>query len=283
MIAARRRTVMGTLLHIFVGVMTIVSVTLLVSIVAMMVAKGATALTWEFVSQPSKSFGAEGGIRSQILGTLLLTLGAGFVSLPLALGTALYQTEYLAQRLKAVSMRFIYALNGVPTILFGLFGYMVFGIYLGLGVSWLSGVLILAMMILPTMIVSIREAIEAIPARYREAGLALGMTQAQLIRAVIVPQSLAGIITGMLLGLARATGETAAIMFTATTFSGVDLPQAINEPVTTLQTHILLLSQEAIHSSATDAVWGAALMLMVLVFCFSLGAFVVRSRLRFAA
>lgn len=278
-----RRKLTGVLLRTLVGLTTVTSVALLVCIVAVMVAKGGAALTWEFLSQPSRAFGAEGGIRSQIAGTLLLAMGAGVVSLPIALGTALYQSEYLALRFKPVAMRFIYALNGVPTILFGLFGYLVFGLYLGLGISWLSGALILAMMILPTLVVSIREAIDAIPHQYREAGLALGMTTAQLIRAVILPQSVHGMITGLLLGLVRATGETAAIMFTATTFSGVDLPRSFNEPVTTLQTHIMVLSQEAVRPSATDAVWGAALMLMILVLCFSMGALVVRSRFRVEA
>ncbi|HIB54115.1 MAG TPA: phosphate ABC transporter permease PstA [Nitrospirales bacterium] len=280
MITRRRRKLLGVLLHTLVGSITVISVMALVCIVVVMVTKGGAMLTWEFLSQPSRAFGAEGGIRSQIAGTLILAMGAGLLSLPIALGTALYQSEYLTPRLKSVAMRFVYALNGVPTILFGLFGYLVFGLYLGFGISWLSGALILAMMILPTLVVSIREAIDAIPHQYREAGLALGMSTAQLIRAVIVPQSVHGIITGLLLGLVRATGETAAIVFTATTFSGVDFPRSLDEPVTTLQTHILLLSQEAVHPSATDAVWGAALMLMILVLCFSMGALMVRSRFR---
>lgn len=280
MMAHRRRKLVGVLFRTLVGITAAASVAALVGIVVVMVAKGGAALTWEFLSQPARAFGAEGGIRSQIAGTLILAVGAGLVSLPIALGTALYQSEYLALRFKPVAMRFVYALNGVPTILFGLFGYLVFGLYLGLGISWLSGVLILAMMILPTLVVSIREAIDAIPHQYRDAGLALGMTTAQLIRAVIVPQSVYGMITGLLLGLVRAIGETAAIIFTATTFSGVDLPRSFDEPVTTLQTHILVLSQEAVNPAATDAVWGAALMLMILILCFSLGALVIRSRFR---
>ena len=279
MIAGRRRMLTGVFFRILIGLTTVASVTLLVSIVAVMVSKGGVALNWGFISQPSRVFGAEGGIRSQIVGTLLLAVGAGLVSLPIALGTALYQSEYLAGRWKPIAMRFIYALNGVPTILFGLFGYFVFGVYLGCGISWLSGVLILAMMILPTLVVSTREAIDGIPNQYREAGFALGMTTAQLIPAVIVPQSVAGMTTGLLLGLARAAGETAAIMFTATTFSGADLPRSFSEPVATLQTHILVLSQEAIHSSATDTVWGAALTLMGLVLCFNAAALAVRSRM----
>ncbi len=280
MTSRRRRKLIGVFLRALLGIATVVSVTLLVCIITIMVSKGGSALTWEFLSQPSRAFGAEGGIRSQILGTLILAIGAGLVSLPIALGTALYQSEYLATRLKPVGMRFVYALNGVPTILFGLFGYLVFGLYLGLGISWVSGVLILAIMILPTLVVSIREAIDAIPQQYRDAGLALGMTTTQLIRAVVVPQSVNGMITGLLLGLVRATGETAAIVFTATTFSGVDIPRSMAEPVTTLQTHILVLSQETVNPTGMDAVWGAALMLMVLVLSFSLGALVVRSRFR---
>ena len=105
-----------------------------------------------------------------------------------------------------------------------------------------------------------------IPAYYWEVGLALGLSLGQRIRAIVIPQSLHGIVTGILLGLARAAGETAAIMFTATAFSGVTLPASWSEPVTTLQTHILVLAQEAANPIALTHAWGAGLVLLVIVF-----------------
>ena len=217
----------------------------------------------------------------QTAGTLILMTGAVVVSLPVALGAALFQTEYLkSQRLKKVFRNLIYSLNGMPTILFGLVGYMVFGVYLETGVSWLTGTLILAVMILPTLQVSFQQAVEALPEKYRDAGMALGLSPGAMIRAVIIPQSLFGIITGVLLGLARAAGETAAIMFTATTFSGISLPQTWTDPVPTLQTHILILAQEALNPEALANAWGAGGVLLSLAFILIAGALLCRSRMR---
>lgn len=280
MSAASYRRPFGIFFLALMSFVTLVSVTFFVCIVLIMIVKGYAVIDWDFLFQESRGFGTEGGIRSQIIGTLLLALGAGLLSLPVALGTALYHSEYLGVRFKTITMQLIYALNGVPTILFGLFGYLVFGIYFGLGISWMSGVLILSIMILPTLVVSIRQAIDGIPGQYREAGLALGMTTPQLIHGVIIPQCIPGVVTGLFLGLARAAGETAAIMFTATTFFGVDIPQDFNDPVATLQTHILILTQEAIDPAVTDVVWGSALVLMIIVLCFSATALTIRARMR---
>ncbi|MFQ5709941.1 MAG: phosphate ABC transporter permease PstA [bacterium] len=258
---------------------TIISVTLLFVFLGAILVKGLPAINWEFVTTAAKQFGEKGGILFQIAGTLILIAAAGMLALPVALGTAVYQTEYLRSTLRRAASVLIYALNGVPTILFGLFGLIFFGLLLKMGISWITGGFILAMMILPTLVVSIKEAIESIPLEYREAGLALGFTQWKLIRSVIVPQSLFGVVTGLLLGLARAAGETAAIMFTATTFSGVGLPRAFTEPVTTLQTHILILAQEAVNPQARTNAWGAALVLVTIVFVMSIGSTLVRKKL----
>jgi len=256
---------------------------LLFAISGVILSNGLPALTVEFLTSGSKNFGQGGGIVYQIIGTLLLMTGAGFLALPLAMGTALYQTEYLRPSLQKIANMLIYALNGVPTILFGLFGYVFFGIFLKMGVSWLTGSFILAIMILPTLIVSIREAIDGIPLHYREAGLALGLDRWKIIRSVILPQSLFGIVTGMLLGLARAAGETAAIMFTATTFSGVRFPHSLTDPVTTLQTHILILAQEAVNPKARTNAWGAALVLVFIVFLMGIASMLLRKRLKMEA
>ncbi len=263
------------------GFLTLLTLLILVVILGAVFWKGAPAIDWEFLTQPSSNFGASGGILYQTAGTLILMTGAVAVSLPVAFGTALFQTEYLkSDRLKKFFRNLFYSLNGMPTILFGLVGYMVFGVYLEAGVSWLSGTLILAVMILPTLQVSFQQAVEALPEKYRDQGLALGLSPGAMVRAVIIPQSLFGIITGVLLGLARAAGETAAIMFTATTFSGILLPSSWTDPVPTLQTHILVLAQEALNPEAVAHAWGAGLVLLSLAFILIAGAFFCRSRMR---
>ena len=274
----------GHLLEKFVqsvlGFLTLLTLFILVVILGAVFWKGAPAIDWEFLTQASTDFGTSGGILYQTAGTLLLMTGAVAVSLPVAFGTALFQTEYLkSDRLKRFFRNLFYSLNGMPTILFGLVGYMVFGVYLEAGVSWLSGTLILAVMILPTLQVSFQQAVEALPEKYRDAGLALGLSPGAMVCSVIIPQSLFGIITGVLLGLARAAGETAAIMFTATTFSGILLPSSWTDPVPTLQTHILVLAQEALNPQAVAHAWGAGLVLLSLAFILIAGAFFCRSRM----
>jgi phosphate transport system permease protein len=200
-------------------------------------------------------------------------------SLPVALGSVLFQTEYLSGKFKTFLTQLTYILNATPTILFGLVGYLFFGVYLDKGVSWVTGSLILAVMILPTLQVSFREAVEALPEKYREAGMALGLSRPSQIRRIILPQCFYGMVTGVLLGLARAAGETAAIMFTATTFSGIQLPQSFSDPVPTLQTHILVLAQEAANPESMAQAWGAGLVLLGLVFILTLTAWAFRTRM----
>lgn len=258
----------------------VLAVAVLALVLGAVLVKGMPAIRWEFISEVSRNFGTAGGVLYQALGTLILMAGAVTVSLPVALGAVLLQTEYLqSDRVKRGLRYLFYSLNGVPTILFGLVGYMIFGVYLETGVSWLTGTLILAVMILPTLQVSIQEAVEALPEKYRDAGTALGLPAWQVIRSVILPQSVFGIVTGVLLGLARAAGETAAIMFTATTFAGVLFPETWTDPVPTLQTHILVLAQEALNPQAIANAWGASLVLLALVFVLILSALFFRSRI----
>ncbi len=259
---------------------TLTACLLLAFILITVLWKGLPALDIPFLFEESRDFGKSGGIFYQALGTLLLMAGAALLCLPVALGSVLFQTEFLkSAAVKKFLRLLIYSLNGVPTIIFGLVGYLFFGLFLDTGVSWVTGTLILAVMILPTLHVSIQEAVETIPSAYREAGLGLGLTPWQLIRSVIVPQSVYGIVTGTLLGLARAAGETAAILFTATTFSGVLLPESWSDPVPTLQTHILILAQEAVSPQALANAWGAGLVLLTLVFVLISATLMIRTRL----
>ncbi len=267
------------LLLALLGLATIVACCFLVLILSGLIYRGWPALDWEFLTAPASDFGRQGGVFYQILGTLILMIGAGLISVPIALASVLFFTEFSPQKTGLETYRtLIFTLNGVPTILFGLVGYLFFSQFLGIGVSWLTGVLILSIMILPTIQVSILEAVSAMPLSYRETGMALGLTPEQLIRSVVLPQCGYGVLTGTLLGCARAGGETAAIMFTATAFSGVQLPESLHDPVTTLQTHILTLSQEAIDPQSVTTAWGSGLVLMAIVFTLIAASYLIRLR-----
>ena len=263
----------------FIGCITFVIVGLLFSILGIMILKGLPAFHSGFLFEESKDFGRSGGVFYQLIGTFILMTAAVLWSLPVAFGSVLFQTEYLASgKFKSLFTQLTYILNATPTILFGLVGYLFFGVYLENGVSWVTGSMILAVMILPTLQVSLREAVDALPEKYREAGMALGLSKLSMIRCIILPQCFYGMVTGVLLGLARAAGETAAIMFTATTFSGIQFPQSFSDPVPTLQTHILVLAQEAASVESIAQAWGAGLVLLGLVFILTLMAWAFRTR-----
>ncbi len=242
---------------------------------------GVHGISPSFVLTAARDFGASGGILYQILGTILLVVTAGLISFPLALGTAIFKSEFL--RRPALHRMFdllVYGLNGVPSIIFGLFGLIFFVTLLGTGISWFVGSVILAIMILPAIVLATYQAINGIPQIYRESARALGLNRWQVIRTVILPQGLHGAVTGLLLGLARAAGETAPIMFIATAFSGVDIPGTLLEPVSALPTHILALAQQANDPRALQNGWSASLVLLSLVLLLSSAA--LYSRVKFS-
>ena len=243
-------------------------------------AKGIGAISLEFLFTPAREFGKSGGIFYQLFGSLLIVLVAAFLVLPIALGTALFQNSYNANpRLARILDQCLYALNAIPSVTYGIFGLIFFVNLLNTGISWFVGSIILAIMILPTVTLSAYQAMAAIPKIYHENAAALGLTQSQIIRRVTLPQSLHGVVTGLLIGLSRAIGETAPIMFIATAFSGVQVPHSLVEPVSTLPTHILELAQQATDPQALRNAWGASLTLVLLAASFSGLALLLRSRL----
>ena len=243
--------------------------------------QGVKAFSLQFFLLPASNFGASGGILYQIIGSLLLVIVAALLVLPFAVGTALYRSECVkSERLKRALDLAIFCLNSIPSVTYGLFGLILFVNIFNTGISWFVGSIILAIMMLPTVTITSFQAMNSIPDHYRENGYALGLNRLQIIHRIILPQSLHGIITGILIALARAIGETAPIMFIATAFSGVSVPQSLNEPVATLPTHILALAQQATNPDALRNAWGSSLTLIILVMLFSALAYYGRMKFK---
>jgi phosphate transport system permease protein len=241
--------------------------------------QGGRAISFDFVLSPALDFGTSGGIVFQILGSLLLVVTAAIMVLPIAVGTAIYRHCYMPRaRDKTRLDTVLYALNAIPSISYGIFGLIFFVNILGTGLSWFVGSLILAMMMLPTLTLASHATMGSLPKSYQENAAALGMSQGEIIRHVILPQSSGGIVTGLMISLARAIGETAPIMFIATAFSGVTLPQSLVEPVASLPTHILALAQQSTNPQALQNAWGASLVLVSFVAAFSALAFFTRQK-----
>lgn len=243
---------------------------------------GSQVISWEFLTQMPADGMCSGGILPALIGTLYLTLVAIIFALPLGVMAAIYLTEYARQgKLIRIIRLGINNLAGVPSIVFGLFGLTFFVKFMGFGVSILSGGLTLGIVILPTIISASEESLKTIPQGLREASLALGASQWQTIKKVVLPPAFPGIITGIILGIGRAAGETAPIMFTAATFYIARLPGSIFEEVQALPYHIYALMTEGTHPEfQVPIAYGAALVLLLLVLGIDLIAIIVRARAR---
>lgn len=254
---------------------------ILIFLVGVIFWNGMHAMNIQFLLSEASDFGASGGIFYQIVGSLILVSVASILTLPIAVGAALYKSEFIRSPLLfRISNTLIYSLNGVPSVTFGIFGLIFFVNFLGTGISWFVGSIILAIMMLPTVILTTYQSINSIPSAYREAAYGLGLNKWQVIVRVLLPQGFHGAITGVLIGLARAIGETAPIMFIATAFSGINLPGSVYDPVVSLPTHILALAQQATNKDALQNAWGASLVLLGLVILFSIAALFSRLRLK---
>ena len=263
------------------AICAIVACIILLAILSFIVYRGASAISWDFLTQKMSSGGAEGGILHNIIGTLILLITALAFCTPLALGLAIVHSVYLRfHPLRSKLSLILYLMNGVPSILFGIIGMVVFIQWLGWGKSWLSGGILLALMMLPTVTITLIERISSIPKRYIDSARGLGLPVSSVIRSVILPQSVCGLITGSLLGLARAAGETAPIMFTATIFAGASLPTGVREnPVLSLPYHIFILAQDSYDPKVKANLWASALVLVAIVAILSLIALPARLKI----
>jgi phosphate transport system permease protein len=243
---------------------------------------GIGAISWEFITRPPTDSMTKGGIMPAILGTVYLTVGAIAVGLPLGVVSAIYLTEYARQGRIIRTIRIgINCLAGVPSVVFGLFGLGFFVVFLKFGSSILSGSLTLGFLIMPTIIGASEEALKAVPQTFREASLARGVSKWQTTLRVVLPAALPGILTGSILGIGRAAGETAPIMFTAAAFFTAKLPGSIFDEVMALPYHIYVLATAGTNIEETRPLqYGTVLVLVALVLGIDLIAIVIRSYMR---
>lgn len=243
---------------------------------------GIGAINWKFISSPPTDSMTKGGIMPAILGTFYLTIGAVSVGLPLGVISAIYLTEYAKQgRIIRVIRIGINCLAGVPSVVFGLFGLGFFVVYLKFGSSILAGSLTLGFLILPTIIGASEEALKSVPQTFREASLALGVSKWQTTLRIVLPAALPGILTGSILGIGRAAGETAPIMFTAAAYFTAKLPGSIFDEVMALPYHIYVLATAGTNIEQTRPLqYGTVLVLVALVLGIDLIAIVIRSYIR---
>lgn len=244
--------------------------------------KGVGVISWEFLSAMPRKGMTEGGIFPAIVGTFLVTVITALLSIPLGMGCAIYLHEYarkgIVTRIIRMSIR---NLSGVPSIVYGLFGVILFVQFLHLNTSILSAGLTLGLMTLPWTITASEEALKNVPQSYRDGALAVGATKWQSIRTNVLPYAVPGMLTGAILGLSRAAGETAPILFTGAAFYLPFVPQSLSDQFMALPYHLYIMATQH-HSieKVRPLAYGTALVLIVLIFCMNLFAIITRYKLR---
>jgi phosphate transport system permease protein len=246
----------------------------LLFVIVFVLRRGIPEVSGEFLTAPVKDMGRSGGIFPIIIGTLYVTAVAVIVATPLGLGTAIFLTEYTREGWLTRIVRFgAECLAGVPSIIFGLFGFVFFVLYLKMGWSVLAGGLTLAFMILPTVIRTAEEAIKSVPASYREVAYTLGASKWQTIVRVVLPSALPGIVTGIILGIGRSLSETAAVIFTAG--SSLQMPVSLFDPARTMSVHFYTLAREGI---SMPKAYATAAVLVVAILAINVTAYALMHR-----
>ncbi len=249
-------------------------------LIGYIVFQGAPAISWEFLTMPPHDGMHAGGVWPAIVGTVLLTLGTAIIAVPLGVAVAVYLAEYARDTPFTRMIRLaIINLAGVPSVVYGLFGFGLFVIFLRLGKSILAGSLTLALMTLPVIISTAEEALRAVPQSFRIVSLSLGGTQWQTVRRVVLPQALPGILTGVILGLERAAGETAPILFTVAAVFLPRLPRSIFDQAMALPYHLFVVSTQ-VPGMPIHVQYGTALVLLVFVLSMNVLAAAIRSYFR---
>jgi phosphate transport system permease protein len=268
---------LGIALLVLVTIAVVVPIILIIGVI---VVQGLPAITAEFLFSAPRSGMREGGIWPAIVGTFLLTLGTAVFSVPLGVAIAIYLSEYARDNKFTRTIRLaIINLAGVPSIVYGLFGLGLFVLALGFGSSILAGSLTLSIMTLPVIISTSEEALRSVPQSFRTVSISLGGTQWQTIRKMVLPNALPGIITGVILGLERAAGETAPILFTVAAFYLPTLPSSVFDKTMALPYHLFVISTQ-VPGMPLQLQFGTALVLLVFVLSMTLIATIIRSYYR---
>jgi phosphate transport system permease protein len=261
-------------------VATFVVVVPIVAVALYIVVQGISAINWEFLTAMPRDGMRHGGVLPAIVGTVVLTFGTAISAIPLGVGAAIYLAEYAPDNGLTRAIRLaIINLAGIPSVVYGLFGLGLFVLFLRLGTSILAGSLTLGLLTLPMVISTAEEAILAVPQSFRVVSIALGGTKWQTIRYQVLPQAMPGIITGVILGLERAAGETAPILFTVAAFYLPRLPHSVFDQTMALPYHLFVISTQ-VPGMPLNIQYGTALVLLVLVLSMNLVATLIRRRFR---
>ncbi len=265
------------------GLITLIAVLVMIPIIGVILyilVRGAPAISWEFLSAVPRDGMRAGGILPAIVGTFYLTIGTAIFSVPLGIAAAIYLAEYASDTPVTRTIRIaIINLSGIPSVVYGLFGLGLFVLFLKFGTSILSASLTLSIMTLPVIISTSEEALRAVPQSFRTVSISLGATRWQTIRRIVVKEALPGILTGVILGLERAAGETAPILFTGAAFFLPRLPSSPLDATMALPYHLFVISTQ-VPDMPIQIQYGTALVLLVFVLTMNLIATVIRSRAR---
>lgn len=261
-------------------ILSIVTVIPIIAVVIYIIYLGAPAISWEFISAMPRDGMRAGGIWPAIVGTFYLTIGTAIFSVPLGIAAAIYLSEYAPVNKVTQTIRLaIINLAGIPSVVYGLFGLGLFVIFLNFGTSILSASLTLSIMTLPVIISTTEEALRAVPQSFRVVSISLGATKWQTIWRVVLPQAIPGILTGVVLGLERAAGETAPILFTGAAFFLPRLPNSPLDATMALPYHLFVISTQ-VPGMPIQIQYGTVLVLLVFVLIMNIIVTVIRSRAR---
>lgn len=274
---SRRNALLGVNLLRLITFLTALPV---IGVIVYIIVRGAPALSWEFISAMPREGMRAGGILPAIMGTFYLTLGTAVFSVPLGVAAGIYIAEYApdnrATRLVRIA---IINLAGIPSVVYGLFGLGLFVLFLKFGTSILAASLTLSIMTLPVIISTTEEALRQVPNAFRVVSTSLGATRWQTIKRITLPQALPGVITGVILGLERAAGETAPIMFTGAAFFLPLLPQSPLDATMALPYHIFVIST-SVPGMPVEIQYGTVLVLLFFVLGMNVIATLIRNRAR---
>lgn len=268
---------LATAVITFVAALVVIPVLL---IILYIIYNGFNALSWQFITQPPTNGMTEGGIMPAILGTIILTLGTAIAAIPLGIGAAIYLAEYAGDNVLTRTIRLaIVNLAGIPSIVYGLFGLGMFVLFFQFGTSILAGSLTLGLMTLPIVISTAEEAILSVPQAFRVVSYSVGATRWQTIRHQVLPNAMPGIITGIILGLSRAAGETAPILFTVAAFYLPDLPDSLFDQTMALPYHLYVIATQ-VPGMPLQIQYGAALVLLLITLSLTFVATMIRTAMR---